>query len=193
MLRSPQTYVSVDIEADGIAGCGSMLSIGAIGPHDEIFYSEICPTTEDYIPENRNFAESHGLERERLVRDAPKANEVMERFDKWVKKVSRNNKDKEPVFSAFNAAFDWSFVDLYFKKNGINNPFGVAPFDIKSQALCLDENCDWKSTKKDKLPEEIIPGEDFSHNALEDAIFQQTLLYGLTALTNKNEPNGDED
>ena len=187
ILNSPQTYISIDIEADGIAGYGSMLSIGAVSPNGEEFYSEIRPISEDYIDANRNFAEEHGLERKRLEKSAPDSLTVMQKFSDWIESVVERNENKKPVFVAFNAAFDWSFVDLYFKKSGIDNPFGIAPLDLKSIALSLKSNSDfdWIKTKKDNLPNSILPNENFTHNALDDAIYQQTLFYGLVALNQK--------
>ena len=186
--NAPQTFISIDIEADGIAGYGSMLSIGAVSPSGEKFYSEIRPTSDEFLEAQRGFTESHGLERERLLAEAPDDATVMRNFADWVQRVVHDNNDRKPVFVAFNAAFDWSFVDLYFKRNKIDNPFGIAPFDLKSIALGLeiDNDFDWDKTKKANLPGSIVPDEEFTHNALDDAVFQQTLMYGLAALSQED-------
>ena len=182
VLAAPQLYVDVDVEADGIAGHGSMLSIGAQSPTGESFYSEIRPITEDFKSGNREFCEQHGLQRERLLQEAPDAPEVMAKFHAWVTEVA-DKIGKPPVFTAFNAAFDWAFVDLYFIKAGYDkNPFGIAPFDLKSLALPLTGEWDWSETSKNKLPEIIIPEGDFTHHALEDAQYQQKLHFGMAAL-----------
>lgn len=182
VLSAPQLYIDVDVEADGIAGHGSMLSIGAQSPTGESFYSEIKPTTEDFKPGNREFCDQHGLQRERLLQEAPDATEVMDKFHTWVTAVSEKI-DKPPVFTAFNAAFDWAFVDLYFIKAGYEkNPFGIAPFDLKSLALPLTGEWDWSETSKNKLPKIIIPEGDFTHHALEDAQYQQKLHFGMAAI-----------
>lgn len=182
VLAAPQLYIDVDIEADGIAGHGSMLSIGAQSPTGESFYSEIRPMTDDFKAGNREFCEQHGLERERLLLEAPYATEVMAEFHKWITEVSEKN-GKPPVFTAFNAAFDWAFVDLYFIKAGFEkNPFGIAPFDLKSLALPLTGEWDWSKTSKSKLPKIIIPDGDFTHHALEDAQYQQKLHFGMASL-----------
>lgn len=186
VLAAPQLYVDVDVEADGIAGHGSMLSIGAQSPTGESFYSEIRPITDDFKPGNREFCEQHGLQRERLLQEAPDATEVMTKFHAWVTEVSEKT-GKPPVFTAFNAAFDWAFVDLYFIKAGYDrNPFGIAPFDLKSLALPLTGEWDWTKTSKNKLPEIIIPDGDFTHHALEDAQYQQKLHFGMAALLGAN-------
>lgn len=186
VLAAPQLYIDVDVEADGIAGHGSMLSIGAQSPTGEFFYSEICPISEDFKPGNREFCEQHGLQRERLLQEAPDFTEVMAKFHDWVAQVSEET-GKPPIFTAFNAAFDWAFVDLYFTKSGFGrNPFGIAPFDLKSLSLPLTGEWDWSETSKDKLPEIIIPEGNFTHHALEDAQYQQKLHFGMAALLGTN-------
>ena len=182
VLAAPQLYIDVDVEADGIAGHGSMLSIGAQSPTGESFYSEIRPVSEDFKAGNREFCEQHGLERERLLREAPDFREVMEKFHIWTAELTEKT-GRQPVFTAFNAAFDWAFVDLYFVKADYEkNPFGIAPFDLKSLSLPLTNEWDWTQTSKNKLPEVIIPEGDFTHHALEDAQYQQKLHFGMAAL-----------
>lgn len=181
VLAAPQLYIDVDVEADGIAGYGSMLSLGAQSPTGESFYREIRPITEDYKPGNRDFCEQHNLQRDRLLREAPDADSVMSEFFGWVTEISQAA-GKQAVFTAFNAAFDWAFVDLYFARAGLENPFGIAPFDLKSLALPLTGRWDWSKTSKSKLPEIIIPEGDFTHHALEDAQYQQKLHFGMAGL-----------
>ncbi|HET9173779.1 MAG TPA: hypothetical protein VFN56_00690 [Candidatus Saccharimonadales bacterium] len=181
VLGAPQLYVDVDVEADGIAGHGSMLSLGAQSPTGQSFYSEIKPAFEEYKRGNREFCENHGLNRERLLAEAPDFREVMANFSTWLNGL-RQETGKKPVFTAFNAAFDWGFVDLYLLKADINNPFGIAPFDLKSLAVPLTGQWDWDLTSKNRLPEIIIPEGDFTHHALEDAQYQQKLHFGMAAL-----------
>lgn len=176
-----QTYIDVDIEADGIAGRGSMLSIGAVSPDGHTFYSELCPTVEEFLAPNRRFCEDHGLPRERLLREAPQADDVMDAFAKWLRDVPEA-RGRKPVFAAFNASFDWAFVDLYFSRAGIENPFGIAPFDLKSLALALDADWDWDATGKNRLPRWITPDRPFTHHALEDAQYQQEIHFALAGM-----------
>lgn len=181
VLNAPQFYIDVDVEADGIAGYGSMLSLGAQSPAGESFYSEIKPAFDDFIPKNREFVEKHGLNRARLIKEAPDMKEVMSQFRAWLIQAQPQY-SKEPVFTAFNAAFDWAFINLYFLKAGIQNPFGHAPFDLKSLAMPLKNNWNWNDTSKSNLPGIIVPDGDFTHHALEDAKYQQKLHFGMAAL-----------
>ncbi len=180
VLDAPQLFVDVDVEANGIAGHGSMLSIGAQSPTGESFYSEIKPYSPDFLPGHKKFCEEHGLQHERLMDEAPELKEVMERYDDWIKSISHKT-GKKTVFTAFNAAFDWAHVDLAFIKSDRNNPHGIAPFDLKSLAMPLSE-WDWKKTGKNHLPSVILPDREFTHHALEDAQYQQKIHFGMAAL-----------
>ncbi len=175
---APQLFIDVDIESDGWAGYGSMLSLGAVSPDGQQFYSEIKPLYQEYVPTQRQFCETHGLPRARLLAEAPPFEEVMQSFSLWVTGLS----EKPAVFAAFNAGFDFGFVQLYFLRAGIKNPFGSAPFDLKSLALALNPSWDFSLTAKSQLPSEIIPPGDFTHHALEDAIYQQQLHFGMAGL-----------
>lgn len=183
VLNAPQLYIDVDVEADGIAGFGSMLALGAQSPTGESFYSELKPTTELHVPRQREFCETHNLQRERLHNEAPEASRVMVDFQKWVKGLE-DKYHKTPVLTAFGPDFDASFVKLYSAQAGIYDdyPFALLPFDLKSLALPLSKNWDWSKTSKNNLPEIIIPEGDFTHHALEDAQYQQKLHFGMAAL-----------
>lgn len=180
VLSAPQLYVDVDVEADGIAGYGSMLSIGAQSPTGESFYSEIKPHSELYIPKNRAMVEQYGLVRERLFDEAPDITEVMSNYNDWLSDLTQKT-GKKTVFTAFNAGFDWAHVDLGFTLAKLENTHGVAPFDLKSLALPI-AGWDWAMTQKRHLPKDILPDGDFTHHALEDAQYQQKIHFGLAAL-----------
>lgn len=182
VLAAPQLYLDVDVEADGIAGYGSMVALGAQSPTGESFYSEVRPEGDEFLAENLEFCNKHGLDHDRLLKEAPESTIVMQKFEVWLKELRANNGDKELVFTAFNASFDWSHVALAFVRAGIDNPFMAAPLDLKSLALPLNGKWDFKQTKKANLPEIIVPEGDFTHQALEDAQYQQKLHFGMAAL-----------
>ncbi|HEU5121218.1 MAG TPA: hypothetical protein VFT59_00085, partial [Candidatus Saccharimonadales bacterium] len=156
VAAAPQVYIDVDVEADGIAGFGSMLSVGAESVTGASYYSEIRPASSEYIPSNRNFCEQHGLERDRLMDEARPFTEVMSEFYEWTDN-ERRQCGKRAVFAAFNAGFDWAHTDLYFARAGLVNPYGIAPFDIKSLLVSLHGDWDWTKTNKSYLPPEITP------------------------------------
>jgi hypothetical protein len=61
------------------------------------------------------------------------------------------------------------------------NPYGVAGYCIKSLAIALSDTYDWRQTTKGNLPAELVPEGDFTHNALEDARYQQKIHFALAA------------
>lgn len=185
--HAPQLYIDVDVEADGIAGYGSLLSLGAIAPSGEEYYSELRPRSDIWIPSNRLFCENHGLERERLMDEARPSDEVIEEFNEWTLELRRKT-GKRAIFTAFNAGFDWGHVDLNFRLAGIENPYGVESFDTQSLANVLAPGWDWSRTDLSKLPFDIVPDKKFTHHALEDAKYQQKMHFGMAALLGTKYP-----
>ena len=52
IIQAPQLFISVDIEADGIAGRGSILEIAGVSPDGQsIFSSLVFPKNQLFIPE----------------------------------------------------------------------------------------------------------------------------------------------
>lgn len=185
LLNAPRQFIHVDVEADGIAGYGSMLSIGACCPTGEEFYSEIKPISDVYILKHKEFCDRIGLKRERLMVESKTMNEVMIDFTDWANDIKNRNR-KSIVFSGYNAGFDWSFVNLYLNLASIKNPFYIAPFDIKSLALILSKDWDWKETNGKNLPSIVVPNLKYTHNALEDAKYAQEVHYNIAGLSREN-------
>lgn len=178
--HAPQLYIDLDVEADGVAGYGSLLSIGAVSPWGETFYRELYPHDEEYIDGNRQFCEEHNLERQRLLREGIPANTAVGELADWSLWLKgKYQKQGKVVMAAFNASFDFPLVGREFERAGIDNPFGVAGFCIKSLAMVLAPGYDWSKTAKSRLPSDIVPPGDFTHHALEDAIYQQKLHFAL--------------
>ncbi len=187
---APQLYIDLDVEADGIPGYGSLLSIGAVTPWGDTFYEELRPSSDRYLPSNRRFTEAHSLERERLLEEGTDPIVAALSLGNWVSEKTEVYNKEVPVLAAFNASFDFPWIDLAMKEAGIGpNPFGVAGFCIKSLAMALPGTYDWRQTAKSQLPAALVPPGDFTHNALEDAIYQQQIhfaLAGKLALQNGN-------
>lgn len=181
LLDAPQLYIDVDVEADGIPGYGSLLSIGAVSPAGEEFYTELRPTNSKWRKSQRDFCENHGLGRQRLLNEGKPPSVALREFAGWVGDL-RQASGKLAVMTTFNHNFDYGFIDLYCYGTGTINPFETSPFDIKSRALGLQGDWDWSSTSKGRLPSVLLPDGDFTHNALEDAIYQQEIHFALVGL-----------
>lgn len=180
--NAPQLYLDLDVEADGKAGYGSLLSVGAVSPWGEEFYAELKPTSDVWVQSQRDFAEAHGLERERLIREGKEPAEVMLDLVRWASSLKKKYQKLGCVITAFNASFDFAWVDLEITKANLKSPFGVAGYCIKSRAQGLEDGYDWRDTSKGRLPDSIVPDGDFTHNALEDAIYQQKVHFALAGL-----------
>lgn len=173
LQKAKTLLIDFDIEADGIPGMGSLLQIGAISPFGQTFKAELKPASELYLPANRAFCEKYNLSRERLLQEGEDPAEVMQRFYDWTQQQLRESGKKKAVLVAFNASFDFPWVDLEFKRAGIKHPFGVAGFCVKSLAMALTKDYNWADTAKSRLAPELSPADEFTHDALEDAIYQQ--------------------
>ena len=176
---APQLYIDLDVEADGKPGYGSLLSVGAVTPAGDTFYRELKPTSKVWVPHQRKFCEDHGLERERLLNEGMNPHQAMRELAEWEKEVREKADKTKSVLVAFNASFDYPWVDLQMIRAKTGNPFGAAGYCIKSLAHVLSPNYDWSKTNKNNLPRDVVPEGDFTHNALEDAIYQQKMHYSL--------------
>ena len=177
---APQLYVDLDVEADGVAGYGSLLSIGAVSPWGEQFYRELRPTSDLYIPENRLFCEAHGLQHARLLDEGVPPEQALRQLAEWEADLrSTYQKRGKSVLVAFNASYDFPLVNLEYARAKLDNPFGIAGYCVKSLAMAFQPDYDWAMTSKNRLPEELIPDGDFTHNALEDAVYQQKLHFAM--------------
>lgn len=212
--QSPEMFIDFDVEGDGPAGFGSLCSIGAIAPTGEEFYVEIKPQTERYSPGARAFCDKLGLTREYLDEHGVSIQEAALMFKRWVDSLKTEYK-KPAVATAFNAGYDWAHIDLAFALGEVaypddfpsnpkimspqHNPFGVSPADTKSLALALPRidgdgiEWSWQSTKKTNLPDTVNPDMPFTHNALDDAKYQQLQHFAMVGVLNADkDPALDE-
>lgn len=171
-----EVYISVDIETAGPSPSHySLLSIGAcsVSQPDKSFYIELQPVNDELLPEA--FA-VHGLSIEELKTNGVPPAEAMKKFDSWLKEVVP--KDQTPVFVAFNAPFDWMFINIYFYRYLGHNPFGHAAIDIKAYYMGVTGST-WKGTAMQNVSRGYLSGRGISHNAEEDAINQAEIFSQL--------------
>lgn len=171
MVRK-EKFISVDIEASGpIPGEYSMLSLGACSVFDQsqTFYVEFKPITLKYDLEAIRVA---GLSMEALSKTGVDPKVGMQRFATWVKEVCEGAR---PVFVAFNASFDWMFVDYYFHRFLGHDPFGVSGLDIKAYYMGKFGKKAWAETSKRWIDSRFLGGRH-THHALDDAIEQAEIF-----------------
>jgi DNA polymerase III epsilon subunit-like protein len=163
-----ELYISVDVETSGPnPGQYSLLSIGActVEEPQDTFYVELRPVSALATPEALQIS---GLSLERLAESGLPPVKAMARFAEWVEQVAG---PRRPVFVAFNAPFDWMFVNDYFHRYLGRNPFGHSALDIKALYMGLT-GAAWQATGLKEVGRRCGLDLELSHNALQDALDQ---------------------
>ena len=171
--ESLDAYVSVDVETAGPNPTRySLLSIGACMVVDpgRSFYVELQPLSDDATAEALAIS---GLSLEELAERGLPPAEAMSRFEAWLK--AEVPAGQQPVFVAFNAAFDWMFVSDYFHRFLGRNPFGHAALDLKAYYMGLT-GVHWSETTMRYLAARYLQDRRLTHHALRDAQDQAELF-----------------
>jgi DNA polymerase III epsilon subunit-like protein len=112
----------------------------------------------------------------------------MTNFEAWIHHVTVDG--SKAVFVAFNAPFDWMFVNEYFHRFLSRNPFGHTALDIKAYFMGLSGS-DWTKTRIVEIRKALELSGELSHHALEDAKEQALLFQHMLAIA--NERSNDQD
>jgi DNA polymerase III epsilon subunit-like protein len=171
-----ETYISVDVETAGPnPGDYALLSIGACtiyGPQ-EYFYIEIQPINNCISDEALEVSRLDLIE---LKEKGLTPQAAMVKFAEWVRKVTPEN--NQPIFVAFNAPFDWMFVNDYFHRYLGHNPFGHKALDIKALYMGM-MGVSFGETGMRHLAKRYPELQTLSHHALEDAQDQALIFRKL--------------
>ena len=173
-----EVYISVDVETAGpCPSLYSLLSIGAclVTDPQAAFYVELQPVQ---LRAAAGALEVSGLSLEALAETALPPAEAMARFETWALAQTRNG--QLPVFVAFNAPFDWMFVNDYFHRFLGRNPFGHTALDIKALYMGLT-GATWAATSMQYVAARYLAGRNLTHHALRDAQDQAELLRRMLA------------
>ena len=174
-MKPPDTteaYICVDVETAGpIPGPGlkeySLLSIGActINEPQSTFYIELKPINENITAEATNV---HKLSMQRLMVEGVLPEEALRRFEEWLK--NQTAPGTQPVLVAFNAPFDWMFINYLG-----HNPFGHAALDIKAFYMGW-AGVPWSQTSWRFISPDYAEDTQLTHHALQDALDQARLF-----------------
>ena len=170
---SDEVYICVDVETSGpIPGDYSILSIGACTVYEPVskFYIELKPINQNNTPEAANV---HKLSFDRLMDEGLEPEEALRRFEDWLFPLTIPS--QLPVFVAFNAPFDWMFVNYYFLHYLGRNPFGHAALDIKALYMGVAE-VPWLQTAWRYIDPSFSEMQPLSHHALQDALDQAAIF-----------------
>lgn len=175
---STEVYISVDIESAGPHPHDySLLTIGACAVDEmaQMFYIELQPVNSNFVPEALAISR---LSMERLKKHGTPPEQAMTQFEGWVHTQSSGG--RMPVFVAFNAAFDWMFVNDYFHRYMGRNPFGHTALDIKAFYMGLS-GVRWEETTMRYVGPRYLGDQQLTHHALRDAMDQAQIFRKMLA------------
>jgi ribonuclease T len=186
MQDAHQTYISVDVETAGPNPSDfSLLSIGACTLDDppQTFYVELAPVNDRATAEALAIS---GLSLETLKEHGLSPAEAMGRLAGWLGQVVPAH--SRPVLAAFNAPFDWMFVNDYFHRFLGYNPFGHSALDIKTLYMGVT-GARWHETGMGRVSDLYLDHRPLIHHALHDALDQAKILIRLLDdITSRREP-----
>jgi DNA polymerase III alpha subunit (gram-positive type) len=181
-----EIYVSTDIETDGpIPGPHSMLSfasaaytaekqlLSTFSANLELLDGAVGhPSTMSWWKERW-----HLYEVTRVDVESPEA--ALQRYVTWIKQLPG-----KPVFVAYPAGFDFTFMYWYLIKFVGESPFSFSALDIKSYAAALLK-CEYRQASKRNMPKEWFDPMPHTHIALEDAIEQGAMFCNMLRANQK--------
>lgn len=179
-MAKTETYVSVDIEADGpIPGMNSMMALGAVAFDPEgmeltEFYDKLEPL-QNATPDSKTLRwwKQNPKAWQEATRSPRDPIEVIQDFHKWLL-----NLPGKPVFVGYPASYDFMFVYWYLIKFAQSSPFGFQALDLKTLAYSK-LNLPFRQVSKATMPKEWLGKTKHSHVAVEDAREQGHLFFKI--------------
>lgn len=190
-MKKIETYISVDIEADGgYPGRYSMLSIGAVAAatydgktftrldldkKENGFYRMLKPMTGNFDPQAVEVCEQGGVSRDEALISGYHPESAMDAFGSWLLEFDN------PIMVAYPLGFDWSFVYYYFCNYGSpdKQPFGFSRhLDIKTLYAAKAGVPIYNAIKR-HMPKKLHSTRPHTHNALDDAREQADLFCNI--------------
>ncbi|MBS0472523.1 MAG: 3'-5' exoribonuclease [Proteobacteria bacterium] len=183
-----EIFISVDIETDGpIPGPHSMLSFGAAAYVDRKLRDTFTANLELLPgaapdPETAAWWEKNPEAYVKTRRDLAAPEKAMQDFVAWVDSIG-----KRPVFAAFPAGFDFTFMYWYMIRFAGRSPFSFSALDMKTLAMAT-LGIPYREAVKRNLPRDwFAPGKRHEHVALSDAIEQGEMLMKILAVKDRQE------
>ena len=176
----PEIYVSTDIEADGpIPGPHSMLSFASAAfladktLHSTFSANLVTLEGASGHPDTMKWWETQP-EAWQACRSGTRPPEiVMPEYRGWLEALPGR-----PVFVAYPAGFDFTFVYWYLMCFAGKSPFSHSALDIKSYAMAMLRK-EYRSSVKRNMPRRWFPQRPHTHIALDDAIEQGELFCNM--------------
>lgn len=179
-MKKSEIYISTDIESDGpIPGPHSMLSfasaayladktlLGTFSANLETLPGATGhPDTMSWWSRNQ-----HAWNACRSHCQPPET--AMKNYVEWLK-----NLPGKPVFVAYPAGFDFTFIYWYLIRFTGENPFSHSALDIKTLAMALLKT-DYRGSTKKNMPQSWFDPLPHTHIALDDAVEQGALFCNM--------------
>lgn len=180
--ETDELYVSTDIETNGpIPGEYSMLSFGSAAfTKDKKIVSTFSANLET-LPGAKEDAETMQWWQNQpeawieCQKNKQAPEKAMKEYVKWL-----NGLAGKPVFVAYPASFDFSYIYWYLTKFTGECPFSFVACDIKTYAFAMMKK-PFHSVTKSTMPKKWFDESKKSHVALEDAIEQGKLFCNMLA------------
>ncbi len=175
-----EIYISTDIETDGpIPGPHSMLSLASAAYLEDKTLLGTWSANLELLegasghPETMKWwaTQPQAWQVCRSDLQAPEA--AIASYVVWIKSLGG-----KPVFVAYPAGFDWTFVYWYLLKFSGASPFSHSALDIKTMAMLL-LGCPYREATKKKMPRAWFDDLPHTHVALDDAIEQGALFCNM--------------
>jgi len=183
----PEIYISTDVETDGpIPGPHSMLSIGSAAYTADkqlvSTFSANLKTLDGALvhPVTAQWWATQPQAWAACRQDLQEPELAMRAYVKWIKSLGG-----KPVFVAYPAGFDFSFVYWYLMRFVGESPFGHSALDIKTYAMALLKG-DYRSSTRRNMPREWFDDFPDTHIALDDAIGQGALFCNMLQANRRN-------
>lgn len=191
-MRS-ELYVSTDVETDGpIPGPHSMLSFASVAfvlemadarpsGHREVgHFSRNLETLPGAAgaPVTMAFWRDHPAAWQATRVDPQPPETALREYLAWLEALERAavpGRRLRPVFVAYPAGFDFSWVYWYLIRFVGRSPFSFAALDVKSYAMAALRTT-FRGSAKARFPREWFGAQRHSHVALEDAREQGELF-----------------
>jgi hypothetical protein len=175
-----EIYVSTDTETDGpIPGPHSMLSLASAAYFEDKTLASTWSANLHLLegaaghPKTMEWWQTQP-EAWRACRSELQAPaSAMNSYAAWVRALPG-----KPVFVAYPAGFDWTFVYWYLIRFTSDSPFSHSALDIKTFAMALLD-CPYRDATKRRMPREWFDPLPHTHVALDDAIEQGALFCNM--------------
>jgi hypothetical protein len=184
-----EIYISTDVETDGpIPGPHSMLSLGSAAyTADKKLVSTFSANLETLPgasahPRTAEWWTTQPDAWAACRKNPEPPGQAMARYVAWIRSFRET-----PVFVAYPAGFDFSFVNWYLIRFVGDSPFRHSALDVKSFAMAVLRT-DYLASTKRNMPKRWFDPFPHTHIALDDAIEQGALFCNMLSENRSGDP-----